>query len=94
MTIDEIKAKLIGADEDGADRAAIYDEVLTEVAAQIERADAAEAQIADVMARVADLEASNMKLLEKIRYVEAEDAEPEEEEVEEEMTYEKLFEEE
>ena len=92
MTFDEIKSKLMTTEEEGADRAAIYDEVLTEVAAQIERADAAEAQIADVMARVADLEASNMKLLEKIRYVEAEDAE-DEEEVEEEMTYEKLFEE-
>ena len=94
MTIDEIKAKLIGADEEGADRAGIYDEVLSEVAAQIERADAAEAKISEVMSRVAELEASNMKLLDKIRYVEAEEQVETPEETEDEvMTIEELFEE-
>lgn len=94
MTIDEIKAKLIGADEEGADRAGIYDEVLSEVAAQIQRADEAEAKISEVMSRVAELEASNMKLLDKIRYVEAEEQVETPEETEEVMTIDELFEEE
>lgn len=95
MTFDEIKTNLMAAEEEGADRAGIYDEVLAEISAQMERADAAEAQIADVMTRVAELEATNMKLLDKIRYVEAEAAEAEEEDVEEPvaMSYEELFEE-
>lgn len=94
MTIDEIKAKLIGADEEGADRAGIYDEVLSEVAAQIQRADEAEAKVSEVMSRVAELEASNMKLLDKIRYVEADEQVETPEETEEVMTIEELFEEE
>lgn len=94
MTFDEIKAKLVGADEEGADRAGIYDEVLSEVAAQIQRADEAEAKISEVMSRVAELEASNMKLLDKIRYVEADEQVETPEETEEVMTIEELFEEE
>lgn len=74
MTVEELKAKLVSADEEGADRAAIYDEVLSDVSSReaemLAAVEEKEAKIADLSAKLADLTETNLKLLEKVKYAE------------------------
>ena len=74
MTVEELKAKLVSADEEGADRAAIYDEVLSDVSSReaemLAAVEEKEAKIADHSAKLADLTETNLKLLEKVKYAE------------------------
>lgn len=76
MTIDEMKAKLMSAEEEGADRASVYDEVLSAVSAREEEVAASmkesEDKIAEMTGKIAELTETNLKLLEKIKYVEDE----------------------
>lgn len=93
MTFDEIKATLTGSLEEGADQAAAFDSVLAEVSAIMEREAEGQAKIEELTLKVNELAETNLKLLDKVRYIEQE----EEAEAEEEapvVTLENLFEEE
>lgn len=93
MTVDEMREALMGTTNEGADAAGTFDTILTEVTGVIERAEAAEAQVAELSSKIAELTQTNLQLLDKIRYVEAE---PEQEAAEEELpeiTIDNLFEE-
>jgi hypothetical protein len=74
MTVEELKAKLVSGEEEGADRAAIYDEVLADVSARdsemLAKVEEKEAKIADLSAKLAELTETNLKLLEKVKYAE------------------------
>ena len=93
MTFEEIKNALLTSGDEGVDRAAVFDSVLSEVSGTMVALDDAQRKIEDLTNRVAELTDNNLKLLDKIRYVETEEAETEEPEVEE-ITLENLFEEE
>ena len=84
----------MSAEEEGADRAAVYDDVLTEVSGLFAQIDEGAAKLAEVTNRVTELTDSNLKLLDKIRYIEPEqEAEADPEPAEPEITLENLFEE-
>ena len=99
MTVEELKAKLVSGEEEGADRAAIYDEVLADVSARdsemLATVEEKDARIADLSAKLAELTETNLKLLEKVKYAEdvTEDVIDETDEAEE-ITIADLFEEE
>lgn len=95
MTAEELKARLMAAEEEGADRAGIYDEAVAEFSRIKEELTSSTAKIEELTNRVGQLTDTNFKLLEKIRYVDkADDVEdPAEEEIHE-MSIEELFEEE
>lgn len=84
LTIDEIKAKLASSDEEGADKASIYDEILNDIAetytalkaAQDGKAEADE-KITSLSDKANELTQTNLKLLDKIKYVEPDKQEPE-----------------
>ncbi len=92
MTFDEIKATLTGSTEEGADQAAAFDTVLGEVSALIEREAEGQAKIEELTLKVNELADTNLKLLDKVRYVEQEET-VEEEPEEREYTVEDIFEE-
>lgn len=92
MTAEEIKARLMEAEAEDADRAGIYSEVADSFAAVQEELTSATAKIEELTGRVGQLTDTNFKLLEKIRYVDsAESAEEEDSEEVKEMTLEELF---
>lgn len=99
MTVEELKAKLVSGEEEGADRAAIYDEVLADVSARdsemLATVEEKDARIADLSAKLAELTETNLKLLEKVKYAEdvTDDVIDETDEAEE-ITIADLFEEE
>ena len=93
MTFDEIKATLTGSLEEGADQAAAFDAVLGEVSAIMEREAEGQAKIEELSAKIAELTDTNLKLLDKVRYIEQEEA-PEEVEEAPQVTIDNLFEEE
>ncbi len=91
MTAQELKALLLSGEEEGVDRAAIYDQVVEEFSQTSTKAAEAVSKIDELTNRVGQLTDTNFKLLEKIRYTDdpkQPDAEPEPET----MTLEKLFE--
>lgn len=91
MTPEELKALLLSGEEEGADRAAIYDQAV-EAFAKIHGDYAATAgKIEELTSRVGKLTDTNYKLLEKIRYTEDEPAQQSSDEPIE-MTIEQLFE--
>lgn len=92
MTFDEIKSTLITSHDEGVDSAAAYDSVLSEVSSIMASLEDANRQVEDLTNRVATLTDNNLKLLDKIRYVEQEEVkdDPEPEVV----TIDNLFEEE
>lgn len=92
MTFDEIKNALLTSGDEGVDRAAVFDSVLSEVSNTMMALEDAQRKVEDLTNRVAELTDNNLKLLDKIRYVETEEVK-EEPEVEE-VTLENLFEEE
>lgn len=92
MTFEEIKKTLLGATEEGADITSIIDSVLEEVAGLTNRVTESEKQTEELTNRIADLTSSNLKLIEKIKYIEGED-ENNNNESGEEITLENLFEE-
>lgn len=93
MSTEELKNRLLEAEAEGADRAGIYDEVVSEFSSVQEELTSANTKVEDLTNRVGQLTDTNYKLLEKVRYIDGakEEDEPESEEVEE-MTIEKLFE--
>ena len=77
LTIDEIKAKLAASDEEGADKATIYDEVLSDIAdtynkiTEMEKAKAeTDTKLSELSDKANELTQTNLKLLDKIKYVE------------------------
>lgn len=93
LTIDEIKAKLNASNEEGADKASIYDEVLSDISdtytkiAEMEKTKAdADTRISELSDKANELTQTNLKLLDKIKYVGEESdkgkEEPDEPEVE------------
>lgn len=93
MTVDEMKATLLTATEEGADAATIFDSVMTEVAAMSAKLDEAQRNVEELTGRVTELTENNLKLLEKVKYMTQEDEVVDEEPEPEPMTLEKLFEE-
>lgn len=93
MTIEEFKAKLGHMTEEGADVAAVTDELMTDYAERLTEAEQKAAEIAEkaeevtrLTAKVNELAATNMKLIDKIKY-----HEDEKEEDVEKVTLENLF---
>lgn len=93
MTLEEIKALLLSGEEDGADRTAIYDQVMQEFSDHQTKHDETSTKLSETEAKVqelndklAKLTETNLKLLDKIKYVTSEpegnDDEPDEPEVE------------
>lgn len=93
MNFDVVKALLLGAEEEGADRAAIYDSVLTELSGVFSTLEESKRSIEDLTNRVAELTDNNLKLIEKIKYVDSEEVKEKESEPEI-VTIDNLFEEE
>lgn len=95
MTVEEIKNKLMSAEEEGVDRVSVYDEVLSAVSAREEEVAASmkesEDKIAEMTDKIANLTETNLKLLEKIKYVEDVAEEAEESDDAEEITIADLF---
>lgn len=78
LTIEEIKSKLNSSHEEGADTAAIFDEVLSDISetytklSEVEKAKAeADSKISSLSDKANELTQTNLKLLDKIKYVEA-----------------------
>lgn len=73
MKIDELKKKLTGAEDEGADRAKIYDEVLSEVSAYVEESTnelaTVNARVDELTKQVGSLTDTNLKLLDKVKYI-------------------------
>lgn len=93
MTVDEMKSTLLTATEEGADAAAIFDSVMTEVAEMNTKLDEAQRNVEELTGRVTELTDTNLKLLEKVKYMsQAEELEEHEEEIPE-VTIDNLFEE-
>ena len=73
MQIDELKKKLTSAEDDGADRAKIYDEVLSEVSAYVEESTnelaTVNARVDELTKQVGSLTDTNLKLLDKVKYI-------------------------
>lgn len=93
MTFDEIKSTLTGSLEEGADQAAAFDAVLNEVSAIMEREAEGQAKIEELTLKVNELADTNLKLLDKVRYIEQEEAPAEIEEEAPAVTIDNLFEE-
>lgn len=77
FTIDEIKAKLASSDEEGADKASIYDEVLSDITetynkiSEMEQAKTeTDQKLTELSDKANELTRTNLKLLDKIKYVE------------------------
>lgn len=92
MTFEEIKKTLLGATEEGADMTSIIDSVLEEVASLMSRVTESEKQTEELTNRIADLTSSNLKLIDKIKYIEGDDG-IDGNESNEEITLDNLFEE-
>lgn len=94
MTIEEMRAALIGSHDEGVDTAAVYDSVLSEVSGLQAQIEEGKGKLADLTNRVTELTENNLKLLDKIRYTEPEqEATPEDTVDEPEITLANLFEE-
>lgn len=77
MIIDEIKAKLTSAEEEGADRVKVYDEVLSDITSYVNKAEADIAsttgKVAELTKQIATMTETNLKLLDKVKYIEGSD---------------------
>ena len=93
MTIDEMKQVLLTSHDEGVDSAAAYDSVLTEVSATMTALEESKRTVEDLTNRVAELTNSNLKLIEKVKYMAPEDPGKDEPEAET-ITIDNLFEEE
>lgn len=91
MNFEEFKNSLLTSHDEGVDSAAVYDTLLTEVSGLYEDLKGKTEAVETLTQRVADMTESNFKLLEKIKYMTADD-EPEAEE-EKELTVNDIFEE-
>lgn len=76
LSIDEIKTKLNASGEEGADKASIFDEILTDISdtytkmSEMEKAKAeADGKITELSDKANELTQTNLKLLDKIKYV-------------------------
>ncbi len=94
MTIDEYRAALGRMTEEGADIAAVTDTLMTDYAERLTEAEQKAAEIAEkaeevtrLTVKVNELAATNLKLIDKIKYHEDDKEEPENEEI----TIENLF---
>ena len=92
MTIEEMKQVLLTSHDEGVDSAAAYDSVLTEVSATMTALEDSKRTVEDLTNRVAELTDSNLKLLEKVKYMAP--AEEKEEPEAKTITIDNLFEEE
>lgn len=79
LTIDEIKTKLTASDAEGADKASIYDEILSDITdtyskmSEMEKArEEADGKITELSDKANELTQTNLKLLDKIKYVDSE----------------------
>lgn len=71
MKSEELKEKLSAMTTEGADVAAITDEIMTDYADRLEeisKASEKDAKIAELTATIAGLNETNMKLIERIKY--------------------------
>lgn len=93
MTIEEMKNSLLTSHDEGVDAAAVYDNVLTEVSSTMKELEDTKRTVEDLTNRVAELTDSNLKLLEKVKYMSQEPEVEDEKEVET-VTIDNLFEEE
>lgn len=93
MTIEEMKQVLLTSHDEGVDSAAAYDSVLTEVSAIMAALEESKHTVEDLTNRVAELTDSNLKLLEKVKYMAPAEEEKDEPEAET-ITIDNLFEEE
>lgn len=92
MTIEEMKQVLLTSHDEGVDSAAAYDSVLSEVSSTMTQLEESKRTVEDLTNRVAELTDSNLKLLEKVKYMAP--AEEKEEPEAETITIDNLFEEE
>lgn len=96
MTIDEMKAKLLAGEEEGADRAAIYDEVCKGMAETVEASTKALVEATNrveaLTTQVNTITETNLKLLDKVKYMtEQNPAEEDEDDDASSITIEELF---
>lgn len=94
MTAEEIKALLLSGEEDGADRASIYDQVVSDITETAKTHEETSGKLAEANTKIEDLNKqlsklteTNLKLLDKIKYVTSNDEgsnddDPEEPEIE------------
>lgn len=93
MTFDEIKNALLTSGDEGVDRAAVFDSVLSDISNTMMELVDNKRKVEDLTNRVAELTDNNFKLLEKVKYMaqsENDDPDPEPEQI----TIDNLFEEE
>lgn len=79
MRSEELKEKLSAMTAEGADVAAITDEIMTDYAArldEISKVAEKDAKIAELSATIAGLNETNMKLIDRIKYQDGQDPEP------------------
>lgn len=76
MTAEEIKTLLLSGEEDGADRASIYDQVVSDITETTKTHEETSGKLAEANSRIEDLNKqlsklteTNLKLLDKIKYV-------------------------
>lgn len=93
MTFEEIKNALLTSDDEGVDKAAVFDSVLSEVSGTMMALEDANRKVEDLTNRVAELTDNNLKLLDKVKYMAQEEKTKEEPEPEV-VTIDNLFEEE
>lgn len=93
MNSEELKALLLSGEEEGADRASIYDKVVEAFNETATKAADAISKVDELTNRVGQLTDTNFKLLEKIRYTDQPGGDPIADPEPETMTLEKLFEE-
>ena len=99
MTPEELRALLLSGEEEGADRAAIYDQVVETYTQKIndytqaqEKITASATRIDELTGRVGQLTDTNFKLLEKIRYTQDDQGTNPNGDEPQEITLEQLFE--
>lgn len=93
MTFDEIKNALLTSGDEGVDRAAVFDSVLSEVSNTMIALEDANRKVEDLTNRVAELTDSNLKLLDKVKYMDQGEEEKDNETETEVVTIDNLFEE-
>ena len=92
MNFEEFKNSLLTSHGEGVDSAAVYDSLLTEVSGLYEDLKVKTEAVEELTNRLAESNASNMKLLDKIKYMAVEETPEDDKDEPELLTIEQLFE--